>query len=143
MTEDLDTGVGGSSIRSIVSASRKNTYVIYMADNGAGGGKKPFAVAKAASWEGGTACRSSFAVLVSNRTPWCHVPSWLRLLSDLLRVGWSSQVEAAIPDRRGSIADLLAHEGQGEVQRERPGIVFHFPHYQGEDGPQSAIIMAT
>ena len=30
-------------------------------------------------------------------------------------------------------------EGRGEVKRPREELVFHFPHYQSDDGPQSAI----
>ena len=30
----------------------------------------------------------------------------------------------------GSFAALLRNQGQGEVKRPRPELVFHFPHYQ-------------
>ncbi len=41
----------------------------------------------------------------------------------------------------GSIASLLANAGRGEVKRPREELVFHFPHYQSSDGPQSALIL--
>lgn len=41
----------------------------------------------------------------------------------------------------GSIASLLANDGQGVVQRPRDELVFHFPHYQSQDGPHSALIL--
>jgi len=42
----------------------------------------------------------------------------------------------------GSIASLLANGGQGQVQRPREELVFHFPHYQG-DSPHSAIVLGN
>ena len=39
----------------------------------------------------------------------------------------------------GSIAALVSNDGQGTVERPNEGLVFHFPHYQGEGGPQSSI----
>jgi len=60
---------------------------------------------------------------------------------------------AAIPKgvEGGSIAGLVAHnlahklsqEGRGEVRRPREELVFHFPHYQSDDGPQSAIRLGS
>ncbi|MFN5079005.1 MAG: sulfatase/phosphatase domain-containing protein, partial [Planctomyces sp.] len=41
----------------------------------------------------------------------------------------------------GSFAALLRNQGQGEVKRPRPELVFHFPHYQASDGPQSALLL--
>jgi len=43
----------------------------------------------------------------------------------------------------GSIASLLAGDGQGKVQRPREELVFHFPHYQSEDEPQSSILLGN
>jgi arylsulfatase A-like enzyme len=39
----------------------------------------------------------------------------------------------------GSLAGLLRNAGAGEIRRPRRGLVFHFPHYQGTEGPHSAI----
>ncbi len=38
---------------------------------------------------------------------------------------------------------MLRHEGQGEVKRAREEMVFHFPHYQSDDGPHSAIYLGN
>ena len=43
----------------------------------------------------------------------------------------------------GSFASLLMNEGQGDVKRTREELVFHFPHYQSDDGPQSAILLGN
>jgi arylsulfatase A-like enzyme len=42
----------------------------------------------------------------------------------------------------GSIASLL-DDGQGTVKRAREEMVFHFPHYQGADGPHSALFLGN
>jgi arylsulfatase A-like enzyme len=141
MTEDLDTGVG----RVLDSIDRlglaKNTYVIYMADNGAGGGKKALRGGKGGVWEGGIRVPLIIRGPGVEPNSWCHVPvvgfDFFPTFCE-----WAGVPKSKLPARieGGSIAGLLTHGGQGEVQRERPGIVFHFPHYQGEDGPKSAII---
>ncbi|MGV2333976.1 MAG UNVERIFIED_CONTAM: hypothetical protein LVR18_07605 [Planctomycetaceae bacterium] len=38
---------------------------------------------------------------------------------------------------------MLANSGRGEVKRARDFLVFHFPHYQGSDGPQSALLKGS
>ncbi|MFM8705223.1 MAG: hypothetical protein ACKOHG_15405, partial [Planctomycetia bacterium] len=71
---------------------------------------------------------------------WCHVPV---VGYDLLPTccEWAGLPIAVIPPgvEGGSIVSLVAHEGRGEVKRSREDLVFHFPHYQGDDGPHSAI----
>jgi arylsulfatase A len=147
ITEDLDTGVG----RVLATIERlglaKNTYVIYMSDNGAGGGGKrggAFSGGKGSVWEGGIrvpliVCGPGVAA-----NSWCHAPV---VGYDLLPTccEWAGVPAAVIPKgvEGGSIAGILAHnpaqQGRGEVRRPREEVVFHFPHYQSDDGPQSAI----
>ena len=144
ITEDLDTGVG----RVLAAIDRlglaKNTYVISMSDNGGGGrgGGKRGALSggKGSVWEGG------IRVPVIIRGPdiaadsWCHVPV---VGYDLLPTfcEWAGVPLASMPKgvEGGSIASLLAHDGEGDVKRPREELVFHFPHYQSDDGPHSAI----
>jgi arylsulfatase A-like enzyme len=145
ITEDLDTGVG----RVLDAIDRlglaDDTYVIYMSDNGAGGGGKRgggLSGGKGSVWEGGI--RVPFIVRGPGvaAASWCHVPI---VGQDLLPTfcEWAGVPTATIPRgvEGGSIAGLLAHGGEGEVQRSREELVFHFPHYQDGNTPHSAIRM--
>ncbi len=53
ITEDLDTGVGKLLAAVDRLGLTGNTYVIYMSDNGSGGGKKVLNGGKGGMWEGG------------------------------------------------------------------------------------------
>ena len=148
ITEDLDTGVG----RVLAAIDRLGlagtTYVIYTSDNGSGGGGGGKGGGRAAGlsggkgsvWEGGV--RVPFIIrgpgIAANS--WCHVPI---VGYDLLPTfcDWAGVPPASLPKavEGGSIAGLVAHDGQGKVTRPRDELLFHFPHYQSGHTPHSAI----
>ena len=73
---------------------------------------------------------------------WCHV----RVVGfDFLPTfcEWAGVPTKSLPAsvEGGSIAGLLVNDGRGDVRRLREELVFHFPHYQSDDGPQSAIFV--
>lgn len=141
ITEDLDTGVGVlmKSIDDLGLAS--NTYVIYTSDNGAGGGNRgALHGGKGDVYEGGI--RVPFIVRGPGvkANSWCHT----RIVGyDLLPTfcDWAGISPSKLPKvvEGGSLTKLMT-DGKGEVKRPREGLVFHFPHYQG-DTPHSALIV--
>lgn len=141
ITEDLDSGVGKVLEAIDRLGIAENTYVIYMSDNGAGGGRRGgLNGGKGSVWEGG------IRVPLIIRGPGIPANSW----SDTPVVGWDMLPTfcelASIPNTSlpqgvegGSFASILKSNGQGSVNRRREGLAFHFPHYQSDDGPQSSI----
>ncbi len=142
ITEDLDTGVG--MVMDAIDRLKLSdkTYVIYIGDNGAGGGRKTLSGGKGDLWEGGI--RVPFIVRGPHvkANSWCHTrvvgydlyPTFCQIAGIDLKT-LPKGIEG------GSILSLLSHEGQGEVKRDREEMVFHFPHYQSDDGPHSAIYL--
>jgi arylsulfatase A len=150
IAENLDTGVG-----IVVDAVDRlgltdNTFVIYMSDNGSGGGggkgggrRAGLSGGKGGVWEGGI--RSPLIIRGPGvpANSWCHervvgydfYPTYCE---------WAGIPSSKLPlnIEGGSIAGLLA-DGQGKVTRAREEMVFHFPHYQGGDGPHTALMLGN
>jgi arylsulfatase A-like enzyme len=141
ITENLDTGVG----RVLDAVTRlhltETTYIVYLSDNGAGGGGKggirPLSAGKGGVWEGGI--RVPFLVCGPGvpANSWCHVPV---VAFDLFPTFCKlAGVTAPMPsDLDGGDLSALLQGTQAPVKRPREDLVFHFPHYQG-DAPHSAI----
>lgn len=142
LTEDLDQGVGRVMDAVDRLGLAETTYVIYMSDNGSGGGRKgALRGGKGGVWEGGI--RVPLIIQGPGVAPnsWCSVPvvgyDFFATFCD-----WAEVPADSIPSgvEGGSLRELLNHEGKGVVKRRFPGLVFHFPHYQSE-GPQSSILI--
>lgn len=141
ISEDLDTGVG-ALLKAIDDLELSgNTYVIYTSDNGAGGGGRgALHGGKGDVYEGGI--RVPFIVrgpgVKANSV--CHTRivgyDFLPTFCEWARVA-PNKLPKAIEG--GSLAKVIG-DGKGEVKRPRDGLVFHFPHYQG-DAPHSALIV--
>jgi arylsulfatase A len=138
--ENLDEGIGLLMARIDALGIADNTYVVYMSDNGGsgGGGRNPLSGGKGDVREGG------IRVPLFIRGPGIKPNSWTHQAV----VGYDfyntfaewAGYEKPLPKNieGGSITHLLKGENT-PVKRSRDGLVFHFPHYQG-DTPQSTLI---
>ncbi|MCB9927198.1 MAG: sulfatase-like hydrolase/transferase [Planctomycetaceae bacterium] len=151
IAENLDTGVGVVLDAVERLGLQDNTYVIYMSDNGAGGGggggqgggrgRTGLAGGKGGVWEGGIRCPFIIRGPGIPANSWCHT----RIVGyDLFPTfcEWAGVPASKLPSELegGSIVNLL-DDGKGTVKRQREEMVFHFPHYQGGDGPHSALFL--
>lgn len=143
ITLDLDTGVGRllDTIRAL--GLDKNTYIVFMADNGGGGGKgwkrraSVLSGGKGGLAEGGI--RVPFIVCGPGIAPgsWCHEPvagyDWFPTFCHL------AGVKESLPEKLdgGDLTPLMLGQAR-RVERRDTDLVFHFPHYQGA-APQSSI----
>ena len=158
IAENLDTGVGVVLDAIERLGLHDNTYVIYMSDNGAGGGaagggggsgkgggrgRAGLAGGKGGVWEGGIRCPFIIRGPGIPASSWCHT----RIVGyDLYPTfcEWAGVPASKLPRdlEGGSIVNIL-DDGQGTVKRQREEMVFHFPHYQGGDGPHSALFLGN
>lgn len=142
ITEDLDSGVGKVLEAVDRLGLSDNTYVIYMSDNGSGGGSKRGGISggKGSVWEGGIRVPLIVRGPRVAANSWCHVPVvGYDLLPTFCSLAGISVAEFPKGIGGGDIAALLQKNGEGSVKRQREELVFHFPHYQSDDGPHSAI----
>lgn len=142
VAEDIDATVGMvlKKIDDLGIAGR--TYVIYTADHGCPGRNGPLTAGKGSLWEGGL--RVPFLVRgpgVASGTV-SHVRA---VMTDIFpTLAGLAHTSAPLPAgiEGGSLADVLAHGGTGEVLRAHADLVFHYPHYDhGNEGPASAILL--
>ena len=153
IAENLDTGVGVVLDAIERLGLQDNTYVIYMSDNGAGGGggggkgggrgRAGLAGGKGGVWEGGIRCPFIIRGPGIPANAWCHT----RIVGyDLYPTfcEWAGVPASKLPrDLEGGSISGLLDDGQGTVKRQREEMVFHFPHYQGGDGPHSALLLGN
>ena len=146
ITEDLDTGVGEVLKAVDTLGLSGDTYIIYMADNGmgGGGGRAPLAGGKGDVYEAGIRVPFIIRGPGIKANSWCHT----RIVGyDLYPTfcEWAGIPREKLPRgiEGGSITSLVANNGQGKVTRPREELVFHFPHYQNGETPHSAIFLGN
>jgi len=118
-----------------------STYIIYMSDNGSGGGRRGWLNGgKGSVWEGGIRVPLTVRGPGVAANSWCHVPVvGYDFLPTFCALAGTKEKDLPKGIEGGSIASLLQNNGKGTVIRIREELVFHFPHYQSEDGPHSSI----
>jgi len=141
ISEDLDEGVGRVMAAVEKLGLTENTYVIYMSDNGSGGGGRDgLHGGKGGVWEGGIRVPLIVRGPKVQAGSWCDVPvvgyDWFPTYCE-----WAGVPRSKLPEslEGGSLTGLLSGEQSKGVSRSREGLFFHFPHYQSEGGPQSSI----
>ena len=145
ITEDLDRGVGRVMDAIDQLGLTESTYVIYMSDNGAGGGDKRGALrgGKGGVWEGGLRVPLIVRGPDVPTNSWCHVPV---VGYDLFPTycHWAGVSPTSLPPsiEGGDLSSLLTTDPTTSVKRRFHSLVFHFPHYQS-DGPQSSILIGS
>ena len=142
ITEDLDSGVGKVLEAVDQLGMTENTYIIYMSDNGSGGGGRRGGLSggKGSVWEGGIRVPLIVRGPKITANSWCHVPVvGYDFLPTLCGLAGVPAKELPRDIEGGDIISLLHNSGLGSVNRQREELVFHFPHYQSDDGPHSSI----
>lgn len=139
LAQDLDRGVGQLLDALDELGLAEDTFVLYLSDNGSGGAERGLLSAgKGSLGEGGIRVplivRGPGVAAGSVRhepvVGWDLYPTFL---------DWAGDREPLPEGVEGvSLVGLL--RGEDELPaRPTPGLLFHFPHYQGRGGPQSAI----
>jgi len=147
MTEDLDAGIGILMEKVKELGLMENTYIIFLSDNGGRtsqpiGGKQtvprnfPLRQGKGSMYEGGI--RVPFVVIGPGvqKNSSSNVPvTGLDILPTMADL---AGYEEALPEvlDGGSMKSVIHNNGKGEIQRERPYLVFH---HAVDRRPQSAI----
>ncbi len=147
MTEDLDVGIGLLLDKVQELELLKNTYIIFMSDNGGRrsqpiGGEQtvprnfPLRNGKGSMYEGGI--RVPFIVAGPNveKNSYSHIPvvgtDILPTLADL--ADYKAPLPSALDG--GSFKSIIHNHGEGEVSRNHPFLIFH---HSVNRNPQSAI----
>ncbi len=139
LSENLDSGIGILLTSLERLKLTKNTYIIYMSDNGSGGKKGPLRGGKGDAWEGGI--RSPMIVKGPHikAGTWCHQRvvgyDWYPTFCD-----WAGIKKLPRHIEGGKLNDVLTSNKKGIIHRTREELVFHFPHYQG-DTPHTALFL--
>ncbi|MEO0474574.1 MAG: sulfatase [Planctomycetota bacterium] len=139
LTENMDTAVG----RVIASIDKlgltDNTYIIFMSDNG-GPSRDSLAGGKGNLFEGGIRVPLVITGPGIKADSWSHTPvvgyDFYPTFLDLAGVEIPEAVQAKLEG--GSITKVLSGQADN-VDRQREGLIFHFPHYQTQVTPHSAI----
>ncbi|MFC5051614.1 sulfatase-like hydrolase/transferase [Rubritalea spongiae] len=134
LTADLDSGVGTLIDFLKEKQLLENTYIIYMADNGANSRTSNLRGGKGSLYEGGI--RIPFIIVGPNipANSWSHTPiSGIDFFPTFCKLAGAG----SLPDKlEGS--DITPLFNKQLIKRSAP-LLFHFPHYQ-KSPPQSALI---
>lgn len=143
ITFDLDTAVGKLLNAIDQLGISQNTYIVYLGDNGGGGGNgkkstaRPLRAGKGGVWEGGIRVPFIIRGPGIQANSWCHQPiTGCDLFPTFCHLAGIDAKTLKNLDG-GDFSPCLTNPS-ATVQRSRKELIFHFPHYQGST-PHSAI----
>ena len=138
LNENMDTTIGEVLDYLNFLELEETTYIIFMSDNGAGGRNGILKGGKGSLFEGGI--RIPF-IIKGPKIPKNKINNTPIIGYDLMPTFMKIAGYQKIPeDIDGANILEVFEENFKSLKRKSPGLVFHFPHYQGKYEPQSAII---
>lgn len=138
LNENMDTAIGEVLDHLRFLDLEKNTYIIFMSDNGAGGRNGILKGGKGSLFEGGI--RVPFIIKGPN-IPKNQINKTPIIGYDLMPTFMKIAGYQNIPENIDGTNILeIFDKNFKSLNRNTTGLIFHFPHYQGEYNPQSAII---
>lgn len=138
INENMDSAIGLLMETLANLGLEDETYVFFMSDNGAGGRNGVLRGGKGGLWEGGIRVPLIVKGPGIAKNSFSKVPViGYDLLPTFLEIAGITAVQEDVEG--GSMLDVLQGKGS-DIYRSTPGLIFHFPHYQGDATPQSAII---
>lgn len=139
ITADLDTGVGRLMGEVERLGLTENSFVVYTSDNGGGrrSEARPLSAGKGGVWEGGIRVPLIVRGPKVEAGSWSHVPvvGYDLFPTFCKLVGAQDGIPSGLDG--ADFSGALFGTSQSIVRKD-DGLVFHFPHYQG-DTPHSAI----
>lgn len=140
--EDMDATIGLVLKKIAELGIASNTYVVYTADHGTPGRNPPLSGGKGSISEGGLRVP---LIVRGPGVPTGSVSHVRAIFTDLFpTLAELARVTNSLPAgiEGGSLVPALTRPGQATVRRPHADLVFHYPHYDHDNGgPASAILL--
>ena len=141
MVADLDTGIGTVLDKISELGVEDNTYVIYTSDHGQGinaSSNAPLTFGKGTLWEGGI--RVPFIISGPGIAPGSRSDVRTVSLDFYPTFAQIAGATESVPDdiEGGNLLPVLFNNGEGEIERARDDLIFHFGQPSGQPNSVAA-----